>query len=78
MRKNLVDVIDESHIEHFIGLIENDGADVCEFHHSPLDEVDQASRSSHYHLGSLLDRLYLRFDTATAIDGDDPDSVKVF
>ena len=65
--QDLVDVIDEAHVEHLVGLVEDDGAHVVELHHSAPNQVLQSAGSGYYHLHSALHRLDLRLDACSAI-----------
>ena len=62
VRQNVVDVVHETHVEHFVGLVKNHGVDIFEFYHSAVDKVYQTSGSCHYDLDTLLKALYLAFD----------------
>ncbi len=68
MRQNFIDVIKKSHVEHLIRLVENHGMHIGEFHHSALDQVDKAPRSSHDHMHALLEGPDLALYARAAVD----------
>lgn len=62
MAQYIVDVVDKTHVEHFVSLVENHGVYVAEFYDTPVDEVDEASRCGNNDLHSLAERTNLALD----------------
>ena len=50
-----LDVDDEAHVEHPIGLVEDDGVDAVEEQLAPSDEVEHAARRADHDLRALLE-----------------------
>ena len=65
----LVDAVGETHIQHFIGLIQHNIAHQIEMHLPTMHQVDQASWSSHDDLHTFLQGTHLGFYGSTTIDG---------
>ena len=70
--------IDKAHVEHFVGLVEDDCMDLVETDNSATDEVDQTARCSNDYLHTVAESAYLAFDARTAVDGEDADVGSVF
>lgn len=66
-----VDTLGEAHVQHLIGLVEDDIADVVELRHATVDEVDETARRGDNDLHALLQLADLRHDVGTAVDGHD-------
>ena len=73
-----VDALRESHVEHLVGFVEDDVADIVERHLSALHEVDESSGSGNDNLWSVAQLINLCDDAGTAVDGDDMQSGNVF
>ena len=67
MAQNLVDVIDKAHVEHLVGLVENDGPHFVEFHHATANQVLQTAWRGDNNLHTLLYRLDLWLNARAAI-----------
>ena len=70
MREYVVYRVDETHVEHLVGLVEDYGVYVVELHHTAVDKVDEAPRGGHYNLHALLQGAYLALYAAAAVDGE--------
>ena len=77
MRENLVDVVEKSHVEHLVGLVENHGVDVAERHDASFYQVDEASRGGDDHLHALAERADLALDARAAVDGEHAEVVDI-
>ena len=78
MGQNLVDVVHKTHVQHLVCLVQHHRMYVLQLHHAALDQVDQTSRSGHYHLHTVAQRANLALDAAAAIHGQDLQPVYVF
>ena len=63
----------EAQVEHFVGLVEDDGRDFAELENPTAVQVEQTARSSDDDIGAGLERFNLRFVVPTAVDRDDLD-----
>ena len=71
-RENAVDLRTEAHVEHPVGFVEHEDADVGERDRAPLEQVMQAAGGCDDDLGSArLPRLAR--DRGAAVDGHDPE-----
>ena len=68
-RDDLLDGGQEAHVEHAVGLIQNQDADIAEIHQVAAHEVGQSSRSCDQHLRAVTNGPQLRI-LAQAADGD--------
>src|SRR5437660_5416124 len=69
----IVDVVDETHVEHPVCLIENDKLHIFEPDGSPFHVVCQSPRSGDDDLGSrILQPVYLEVDALTSINRNCP------
>ena len=74
----LIDTVRETHIQHFIGLIQHNITDQIEMHLSTVHQVNQASRSCHDDLHTFLQGTHLRLNGSTTIDGFHMHTIDVF
>ena len=65
-----LDVDDESHVEHPIGLVEDDGVDAVEPQLAAPDEVEHPTRRADHDLRAALEALDLLVHRRAAVDGD--------
>src|SRR3989344_2948538 len=70
VREDEFHVMDETHVEHAIGLIEDDGIESCKIDDATLHKVFETAGSSNDHKGVLPQISNLRIDVGTA-DGTD-------
>jgi hypothetical protein len=77
---NLPDLRFETHVQHPIGLIEDEVLDVGERDLSSVNQVDQSTRSSRQEITASVERSDLGSDIGTTVDngGADPRSVGEF
>ena len=66
-----LDVLDEAHVEHLVGLVEHDGLERVEAQRTPVHQVDGPAGGGHHDVDAVLQRLPLRADRRPAVDGDD-------
>ena len=66
-----LDVLDEAHVEHLVGLVEHDGLELVQAQRAAVHEVDGAARGGDDDVDALLQRLPLRADGRAAVDGGD-------
>ena len=59
-RQDAPDVVDEAHVEHAVGLVEDEEADGVERDVALADQVEQAPRRGHEQVDAPLERLDLR------------------
>ena len=67
-----LDVLDEAHVEHLVGLVEDDGLQLVELERPAVHEVDGPAGGGDDDVDALLQRLPLRSDGRAAVDRDDP------
>ena len=67
--EDVLDVLDESHVQHPVGLVEDHGGDLCEVEDSPVDHVPDAPWGSCDYVAALLQLLDLSLDAGAAVDG---------
>jgi hypothetical protein len=67
-----LDLGQEPHVGHAVGLVEHDDADVGEVDGALLQEVDQATRGGDHHLGATGQGLDLAVLGRAAVDGGHP------
>ena len=65
--QNLLDVVEETHVEHFVGFVKNHRMHVGQVYLAPVDEVDETSRSGHNNLRAAAQCLYLAVDAAAPV-----------
>jgi hypothetical protein len=69
---DFLNVPDETHIEHSVGLIENEHLDAPEVYGTLAHMVKQPARSSDNDINTLAERGKLAFDIHAAINGEGP------
>ena len=67
----LVDALRETHVEHFVGLVEHHVCHLVELGHSAVHQVDESSGRCHDDLHALSQCLHLSDDVCSAINGLD-------
>ncbi len=67
--EDLVELVLEAHIEHFVRFIEHEVADGLELHRAALDQVDQAAGGGDQDLLRLAQGFGLFRDARTPVDG---------
>jgi hypothetical protein len=67
-----LDLGQEAHVGHAVGLVDHDDLDVVEPRLAPLDHVDHAPGGGHHDLGPLGQGLDLAAHVGAAVDGHDP------
>ena len=65
---DLADLRLEAHVEHAVGLVENEPADVREGHLAALDHVDQAAGGGHDEVGAPLNVAQLVANLGATVD----------
>lgn len=73
-----LDIFDEAHVKHFVGLVEYHEADGIEFQFLAFDEVDDAAGRSHDDVRAFLQFAHLLADGGAAVDSRDPDAFAAF
>ena len=63
MGEDVVDIIDESHVEHLVGLVEDYSVNLGKIYYTAVDKVDKSARGSHDNLHTLSKRAYLALYT---------------
>ena len=66
-----LDVLGEAHVEHFVGLVEHDGADVVEFERTATDVVDRPTGGGDHDMHAAAECLELAGDGLTSVDRHD-------
>jgi hypothetical protein len=69
---DFLDVPDETHIEHSVGLIENEHLDAPEVYGALAHMVEEPARSCNNDINALTKRGKLAFDIHAAINGESP------
>ncbi len=69
--KNLFDLFDESHVEHFVGFVEDDGFDFAQIQDAAFQQIVQTSRGANDNIYAALETVDLRAVGLPAIDGED-------
>ena len=64
-----LDILAEAHIEHFVRLVEDDGAQVFEFESTSADMVHNASGSTDDDIRAAFELHYLTFHARASVDG---------
>ena len=72
--QDLVDVLDESHVQHPVGLVEDHHVDVLQLQCAPFQVVNDPAGGSHDDVDAVLELPDLAVDLLSAIDGTDPDA----
>ena len=71
--QNGLDVVDEAHAQHFVGLVEHDGLHLAQVQRLALDEVEQAPRRADDDVDALVETADLAAIGFAAIDGQHAD-----
>ena len=66
-----LDVLGEAHVEHFVGLVEHDGADVIEFERAATDVVDRSAGGGDHDMHAAAECLELAGDGLASVDRHD-------
>ena len=69
--KDLLDVVDESHVEHFVGFIQNGEPELVEHEFAAFHKVDDASGRSNHDVDSLIKFFQLNADELSAVKRGD-------
>ena len=69
-RHDALNVGQEAHVEHLVGLVEHQHAHVRQVHVAAVGEIDDAPGCADDHIDALGQCLDLRFVCATAVDGE--------
>ena len=67
----MLDVLREAHVEHLVGLVEDDDLDVVEHQRAARHVVDRAARCRDDHVDAAAQRLQLAPDRLAAVDRHD-------
>ena len=65
-----VHVLDEAHVEHLVGLVEDDGAHLLQVDAGVPDQVDEAARRGHEDVDAVVELALLHADVEAAEDGE--------
>ena len=68
--QNVVDGVDESHVEHLVGLVEHHGMHIVEFYHAAVSQVYEAAWGGYDYLHAPAQGFYLALDARTAVYGE--------
>ena len=74
-RDDALDIGQEAHVEHLVGLIEHEHLDMREVEVATVGEVDDAARGADDDVDAVLQGLDLRLVRAAAVDGQDADAL---
>ena len=69
-----VEIFRESHVEHLVGLVEDEHADAVEGERVAAHEIEHASRGADDDVGAALERPDLLHHRRAAVNGDDDDA----
>lgn len=68
-RQQGLEILGEAHVEHLVGLVEDDDLDVLEMDAAALDVIHRATGRRDDHVDASLQRAQLKADRLAAIDG---------
>jgi len=68
LAEDFFEVFGEAHVEHFVGLVQDDNADVLKLECAPLDVIDRPTRGSHDDVDAAPKLLQLLLDGLTTVD----------
>ena len=71
------DIFHESHVQHFVGLVQNNRLDLVQGNRTPLEVVDEPARRCHDDVGGPFESLELHRNVLPAIDGNHVDLRKL-
>ena len=77
LTEDLLDVLGEAHLEHLVGLVEDEVLEAAELEGALLEVVDDATGGADDDLGSALESGQLRAVGLSAVDGEDGEVVEV-
>ncbi len=63
-----LDIVDEAHAQHFIGLVEHQGGEFRQVQGAAFQMVDHPPRGAHHHVHAALERRQLRGIALAAVD----------
>ena len=66
-------IFHESHVQHLVGFVQDDGLDLVQRDGTPLNVVDKASRGGHNHIGGALEGTELYGDILPTVNGNHMD-----
>ena len=69
-----LDVLGEAHVEHLVGLVEDDGADAVDVERPATEVVEDPTRGADDDVDAAFERLQLAEDRLAAVDRDDLDT----
>ena len=72
--EDLLEVVGEAHVEHLVGLVEDDGVDLVEAERAAVEVVDRAARRRDDDVDAAREPVELGRDRLAAVDRDDPDA----
>ena len=75
--EDLVDVLLEAHVEHLVGLVEDEDRDGVEVDYAARHHVEQSARGRDDDVRAAPKLVDLRVDAGAAVDGDDVDALEV-
>ena len=75
-RHDALDIGQEAHVEHFVGLIEHQHAHIGQIHIAAVGEIDDATGCADDDVDALGQCVDLRFVCAAAVDGEDAKSLE--
>ena len=67
-----LDLGQEAHVGHAVGLVDDDVGDVGDRDRLALDQVDHAARGGDHEIDALVEHLDLLLDRGAAVDGEGP------
>ena len=67
-------VVGEAHVEHLVGLVEGQHANLIELQGAAVDVVEDAARCAHDDVGAATQRAGLHFQRCSAVDGNDAEA----
>ena len=75
--EDLADTVGEAHVQHLVGFVEDDIADVAQISYTTVLQVDESSWRGHDDVHTFLQGTHLWLYRGTAIDGFDMQTVDV-
>ena len=77
VRQNRLDVLGEPHVEHLVGLVEHQEAQLGEVQRALVEVVDDPARSAHDHVNASFEGAELGTVGSASVDRQHPDSRQV-
>ena len=68
LRQDRLDVLPESHVQHFVRLVQDDGFQIVQFQRPAAEMVEDTSRRADYQIGAVFQLVDLALHAGAAVD----------